>query len=244
MSRSSEGDTARTEVEEHAELRGPPLGQQAAVAALVVTLVLALLAACGVVGVVRDTPFRLFTKEVVEQTGVPTLSGFLAHITWFLWVVAGTAGLLAAAMLRRLDPGDRRIRFFLSTSALTAVLLFDDFVMFHERLMPKTGIPQQALYALYAVVLVALLLRFRTQFARGGALLAVAAGAFWAASVVFDLSQERWGFPNAAVEDGSKMIGTALWAAFMVWSSLTSMRVEPQNPCQPVPAGHGRDTQR
>ena len=36
----------------------------------------------------------------------------------------------------------------------------------------------------------------------GRALLAVAAGAFWAASVVFDLSQERWGFPSVAVEDG------------------------------------------
>ena len=40
------------------------------------------------------------------------------------------------------------------------------------------------------------------------------------------------------------MIGTALWAAFMVWSSLASLRVEPQNPCQPLPTGHDPDTQR
>ena len=68
----------------------------------------------GVAGVVLDVAYSLFTKEVAEQNDdAPGCASFLAHITWFLWVVAGTTGLLAAATLaRRRRPG-RRIPFFL-----------------------------------------------------------------------------------------------------------------------------------
>lgn len=153
---------------------GPPLRRQLAVGGVVVALALALLGAFGALGAVLDVPYRVFTKEIAEQFVVASYTGFLAHITWFLWVVAGTAGLLAAAVLWRLDRRDRRIPFFLGTSLLTAVLLLDDFAMLHEQWLPRVGISEEGLYAFYAIFLVVLLLRFRRQFAAGGALLAVA----------------------------------------------------------------------
>ena len=244
MDRDDQHVTTRGEVDLHVGSPGPPLRQQAVVGAAVVTLVVVLLVGFGVVGAVRDEPYSVFTREVIEQTGVKTYTGFLAHITWFLWVVAGTAGLLAAAVLRRLNPRDPRIPFFLGTSALTGLLLFDDFVMLHERVMPKVGIPQEAQYALYAVILVVLLLWFRPQFKEGGALLAVAAGAFWAVSIASDIPNERWSIPGSAVEDGAKMIGTALWAAFMVWSCLRSVGVEPQDVSQSPSTSRDPDARR
>ena len=231
----------------HDESQGPPLRQQIAVGALVAALVLTLLVGFGVVGVVRHVSYRVFTREVVEQTGVATYTGFLAHITWFLWVVAGTAGLLAAAVLRRRDPSDRRILFFLGTSALTGLLLLDDFVMLHERVWPKLGVPQETLYAVYAVILAALLLRFRRQFVGGGALLAVAAGACWAASLAFDLTAEHWGIPNGAVEDGAKMIGRPCGPRSWFGVALGPWAWNPRmcaNPCRPAIAGKRREMRR
>jgi hypothetical protein len=184
--------TGTTGGERRHAAQSPPLRRQLAVGAVVVALSLALLGAFGVLGAVLDVPYRIFTKKIAEQFVVASYTGLLAHITWFLWVVAGTSGLLAAAVLRRLDRRDRRIPFFLGTSLLTAVLLLDDFAMLHEQWLPRVGIPEEGLYVFCAVVLVLLLVRFRGQFAAGGALLAVAAGAFWATSLGADFVQEVW----------------------------------------------------
>ncbi len=223
--RRIENNQDREQARTPADSSAPSLRRQAAVAGVVVALVLALLGGMALLGASIQVPFRVFTKEVAEQFQARGYVGFLAHITWFLWVVAGTAGMLAAALLWQRDRRDRRIGFFLGTSLLTAWLLFDDFVMFHE------WFPiENALYAMYAVILALLLLRFRAQFVRSGALLAVMAGAFWAASIFFDVLQERWQIHAYVLEDGSKMIGTALWTAFMVWSCLRAVGMESRKP--------------
>jgi hypothetical protein len=221
-------ETARAPGDQRNESRDPPLRGQVAIGALIVALTMGLLAAFGLIGGVLDVPFAVFTKEIAEQFDVASYTGFLAHITWFMWVIAGTAGLLSAAVLRRTDPSDRRIHFFVAASVLTAVLLLDDFAMLHEQWLPRIGIPEEALYVFYAVILAALLLWFRPQFVQGGALLAAAAGAFWAASLGADFVQEQWGVHAHAVEDGAKMIGTALWSTFMVWSSLRCLSARPE----------------
>jgi hypothetical protein len=186
----------------------------------------------GLLGMAIDVPFRVFTKEVAEQFRARGYVGFLAHITWFLWVVAGTSGLLAAAALWQRDRKDRRIRFFLATTALTALLLLDDFVMLHE------WIPtEELLYLAYALMLAGLLLWFRPQFVRAGALLAVLAGALWAVSIGADFIQETWDLDSYVIEDGAKIMGTALWAAFMFWGCLAVVNERPLGPRRAVGEG-------
>ena len=67
--------------------------------------------------------------------------------------MAATAGLLAAAALKQRAPDDRRIPFFLGTSVLTGLLLFDDFAMLHERHLRDLGVPEEGLFVLYATIL-------------------------------------------------------------------------------------------
>lgn len=223
MEHDQQGGTARERAAGGRPTSGPPLGRQLAVAAAVVAAAVTLLGFFGVAGAVIEVPFKVFTKEIAEQFDAASYTGALAHITWFLWVVAGTAGVLAAEVLRRRGVHDRRVPFFLGTSALTALLLLDDFAMLHEQWLPKAGMPEEALYLAFAAGLVVLLIWFRPQFVHGGVLLAVLAGAFWAASLGMDVVQEQWEIHAHAVEDGAKLVGTALWAAFMVWSSLAAM---------------------
>jgi hypothetical protein len=201
----------------------PPLRRQLAVGGLVFGLVFALLLAFAAYGAVRDVPYRIFTKEVLEQTGLPLHTGFIATVTWFLWTVAGTAGLIAITLHRRWDRDPSRTLFFGLATVLTGLLFLDDFLQFHDRLLKRIGSPEQLLYTAYAVLLIALLVWFRPQVARGGMLLALGAGAFWLLSIVGDLEQEHLGNYQHFIEDGSKMVGTALWAAFMVWSCFASI---------------------
>jgi hypothetical protein len=212
---------------------GPPPRRQLVIGGSVLGVVLTVVLAFAAYGAVRDVPYRCFTKEVLEQTGLPIHTGFLACGTWFLWVLAGAGGLLAAAVLARDGRGDRRVPFFLAATALTCLLFLDDFVMLHDRLLPRLGAPEELLYAAYALLLVTLLVRFRSQFVQGGALLAAAAGAFWAASLAADFLQEHWRIHAHVFEDGAKMAGTALWAAFMVSSCLAAVRAAPLRPEEP-----------
>ena len=201
-----------------------PLRRQIADGVLVMTLALALLALVGAFGAWRDIPFAVFAKEPVEQAHLRPYVGFLAHITWFLWVVAGTSGVLAAIELRRRHLDPHRVRFFGWTVLLTGLLLFDDFTMLHDGVFPDLNIPQETLYAAYAAFLLVMLVRYRREFLPGGILLALMAGAFWAFSLAFDSIGELYEIQVHVVEDGAKLLGTSFWAAFMVRSGLYSLR--------------------
>ena len=79
------------------------LREQAMIGALAIGAVLVAMACAAVIGVIADEPFKVFTKEPVEQFAQSKpYAGILAHLTWFLWVAGGTAALLAAAVLHRL----------------------------------------------------------------------------------------------------------------------------------------------
>jgi hypothetical protein len=212
----------------HESARSPSLRRQLAVGAAVASLCALLLVFFGVAGSIIDVPYELFTREVAKQAGLPSYVGALAHATWFLWAAAITAGLLGAVGVHRARPGDRRVAFFLATSALSLLLLVDDFAMIHDQWFERWGVPQEPVYLLYAVILVVLLVRYRDEFVHGGLVLAGAAGAFWALSIAMDVVADQGGLHLVAVEDGAKLIGTALWAVFMAFSALQALeRPEP-----------------
>lgn len=185
--------------------------------------------AFAVLGASLDEPFRIFSKEPLEQfPDAPPYLGVLAHVTWFVWVVAGTAALLAAFVRHQVSRGDRRIRFLIAAAALTGALLLDDFAMLHERAFPKAGLPEELIYALYAAGFVTLLLRFGPQLREGGSPIALAAGTAWAASIGADFLQEHLDIHAHAVEDGAKLVGTALWAAYLCRASVRTLLAPPQ----------------
>lgn len=190
----------------------------------VVGFCLAVLFGWGVVGALLSEPYGVFTKEPLEQfPDAPPYAGILAHATWFLWVVGATTATFAAWLVSLVDREAREIRFLIGAAALTAFLFVDDFAMLHERAFPRLGLPEEAVYVGYAVGFSFLLARFRPQLERGGALIALAAGAAWATSLGADFLQEHFDVFAHAVEDGAKLIGTALWTWYVTKSSLWSV---------------------
>lgn len=192
-------------------------------------VVVGVMGGAAVIGAIANEPFSVFTKEPVEQFAPSKpYAGVLAHLTWFLWVIGGVAAVLASAVLHRVAAADRRIGFLLTSTLLTSALLADDFLLLHDHVLPHFGMPKGLPYLVYALIFLTLLLRFRPQVAEGDVLLVLSAGAMWAISLGVDLldtnlMQERFNLSGHALEDGAKLLGTALWTTFLVRASLRTI---------------------
>ncbi len=212
----------RDETESDVRNEPMPLRRQVAIAVVVMALALVTLVALALYGALHDPPipWNVIAIDVAEQIHVQGYVGFIEKLVWFLWVVAGTAAFLSAIVLWRRGCRDRRLWFFLLATLLTAVLLLDDSVMLHER-----SNHEELLYVLYALAMLALLGWFRPT----AMLLPVLASALLAVSIVVDEIPEIWGLHEAwgmqlcCIEDSAKLMGAALWAAFLVSHNLTTV---------------------
>ena len=194
-----------------------------AVAGVVLVLVLMLLGAVGILAAVLDEEYKLFTKEPIETFGARPYVGVVAHVTVLLWAAGVTCAALAALLLRRLGTALPMAGFLAGAAVISAFLLADDFFLAHELIYPHVGIPEEAVYLAYAAAFATLMWRCREQVRRAGWLLPVLAGGCWAASIGFDILQEWGGVHLHVLEDGSKLLGTALWCTFLArtaWSEL------------------------
>ena len=178
-----------------------------------------LVAFCVIAGFVvlaelTDHPFKYFSKEPAESLGADPYVGWFAHFTSAVWLGAAVTALFAGLILRR--SGDRRHgSFLLAAGVLSTLLGADDLFLLHEFVYPSIGIPQEAVYLAYAVLLVAFVWRFRPEIVADDWLLLVLTAAFWATATISDVMQHRWGIPHV-VEDGAKLTGVALWTTFIV----------------------------
>jgi len=203
---------------------GPPLRRQAARAALAAAAAGLVLGGFVVLGELVDRPFRYFSKEPVETLGGPGYVGWLAHLGSVVWLAGGASALLAGAVLRL--ERRRGAGFLLAAGALTAALVADDLFLLHETVYPALGVPEEVVYATYGVLLVTVAARWRHDVGRHDAALLALALALWAASVGADVVQEtRGALPHHhLLEDGLKLVGTALWTTFLVAAAGRDLR--------------------
>ncbi|MHA6796006.1 hypothetical protein ACVGVM_21195 [Pseudonocardia bannensis] len=203
----------------HTVRRGPGRAVLAAVGTVAATA-----AVIGVfygAGRVAGVPFEVFSKEPVDVLSAPRYTGWFAHLVVLVWQVAATAALVGALVLRR--GGHREAAMFLgSGGVLTGVMVVDDFFLLHEAVYPKLGVPEEAVYVLYAMGAAAFVWRFRGRLGSDVVLL-VAAYAFWGVSVGLDVLYSFGGPLALLPEDGTKATGTALWAVLMVRLTLAEL---------------------
>lgn len=174
---------------------------------------------------VRGEPIAYFTRDVSTVLHGNPYAGILSSLSILGWSVAVTGCFLSALVLRREKEQNERASFFFTAGALSAILLLDDLLLFHEGAIPnRLGIPEQAVIATYGLLTAAFLYRFRKTILtlRYGTLLA--AFVLFALSVLLDeLAQhdEMWWI---LAEDGSKFGGICFWAGFYLESALALLR--------------------
>jgi hypothetical protein len=202
-----------------------------------------LAAALVVLGLVQlaaeilDVPVENLTYDLLILAEVPVHTGVLSQANLILWGVVAALSALVAWLLPA-----RRLELAL-LAGLTAVMCIDDTLRLHEGVGPRFGVPEEAFYVVYAVVVLALA-RYLTPQRAGGAGWAYYAGAAGLAlSVVTDVLFD----PRLVLlEDGAKFVGTLLWVCVPV---LTARELRHQPPAadperEPLAAGRSRGPDR
>lgn len=158
------------------------------------------------------------------MTTLPLYAGWLSDLGVLLWWSAASAAALAALCAPAADgtrgpSGERAC--LLAGAAITAWLALDDAWLLHERVLPRLGLEQRPLYALYALLVLGWLLRWRRVLLRLRPLRLGLALALFAVSVALDALPEAlrpFGDAHVLVEDGAKWLGIVAWSLWM-WSS-------------------------
>lgn len=162
-------------------------------------------------------PGSLF-GDPASTLGTDPLTGLISTFADLVWFGAGLTCLFAATLAR----SARHAAFLCTAGLLSMTLSLDDFYLLHEEILPdRVGIPERYVKAFYLVGTFGYVLAFRATMRELRWPALVLAGACFAASLVADSPAvgRRLAFlpPEVmfyVVEDGLKVAGIFLWAAF------------------------------
>ncbi|MFD1797058.1 hypothetical protein FQV27_15710 [Paracoccus aurantiacus] len=193
----------------------PATTMPAMVAAPAISLAVLMIAATGIAAGKWDAA-SVF-RDPATQFGFPIYGGFVSALGFAGWIVAATAGGIGAALLPHLR------RTLLAAFMLSMMLGIDDRFMLHEALLPRIGIPEEAVLLIYAVLCLCAMWPFRAELVRFRMpLLAIALLLFVLSLVVDDLTE----YSSASAlmtEDMAKFAGIVFWATH--WCHFTILAV-------------------
>jgi hypothetical protein len=171
-------------------------------------------------------PPRVLFEDPAGLVQVPFYVGLLSNTGAAIWAATAAICLFTSAVLKRAG-GDRRLaRFFLASGLLTGYMMWDDLIMFHERLFPvylsiTEGVPK----AILLVAILAFLFFHRATILRSQYALLGLSLAFLGLSFTVDVSSiqdlMRQYTPigvqsSYLIEDGSKLVGIVGWFAYFI----------------------------
>lgn len=160
-----------------------------------------------------------FTVDpLIVVGGAPVYTGVLSTIGGLIWSGTFAVCIFSHAVMRNAANRDANAPFLLAGACITLILMVDDVFLFHEIISPRYfGIPQQVIYAVYAVIVLWFLITFRATILRTDFLLLTLALAGFGLSLLFDLTAGVNPYPAQFLfEDGAKIFGLVSWAAYFV----------------------------
>ena len=170
-----------------------------------------------------DLTLSYFTRDISAVGGLPFYAGVISQIGGLFWSAALAICLFTYIILRRQDAKSSR-RFLLHAALLTAVLLLDDFFLFHEDIGPDyLHIGEKAIVLFYLLLCIGFLLFnineiLSSEFMILGVALALFGLSIFIDAVDLDEIDLYERFINDQleifVEDGLKFLGVATWLAY------------------------------
>lgn len=165
-------------------------------------------------------PFRILLQDPAFIHESSAAVGFLSNLGIVTWTVGAAVALFASAVLSSsAGNASHEYRSLLAVlGCLTALMMFDDLYMIHDRIVPRlTGWDGPLMSALYAIASLAIGLHWRHLLARGSWRLGLAAVFWLGVSAVVDSNRVPVPFGwKLAIEDGAKFLGIVVWTAWIV----------------------------
>lgn len=179
----------------------------------------------------QDAPVYEYLDDPVGYIG-KMYYGIGSNVGMLFWCSAAALCLFSGLLLKR--AGGYRMefgRFLWFSGIVTAILLLDDLFLLHDRVIPLyTPADQEALYLGYVAMLGLYLFEFRKTLLKTELLPLVLAFALMATSVFVDEGVENgwlgisYSPLSYLVEDGSKLLGIAMWFWYFLRVCLNQMQ--------------------
>jgi hypothetical protein len=169
-----------------------------------------LLAAGAYVLAVTGQPLSVLVRDANAIAQQPNYFGALEHAEILLMCGAGWIALYTSLFCR-----GQTARFLFLGGLLSLLLATDDLYMLHES-SHRFHVPEQFVFALYAVLLLLLVATNLRQFLKSSFFLLGAALALFAIAIVIDATHYTpFGLPWGS-EDCFELTGICFWAAYFV----------------------------
>ena len=165
-----------------------------------------------------------FTRDPLSVAGAPFFLGFISNVGVLFWWSSATIALGAGFYFRTQTDNLQWSRFLTLLGLFTAFLTLDDLFRLHEHVFPDYfGISENAVFAVYGVFLLSLLVSYRGLLKSEVSFYLVVALTLFALSVLIDLLLAGLIPLHHLFEDGFKFVGITAWLAFVLevtWSRL------------------------
>jgi hypothetical protein len=165
--------------------------------------------------------FGYFTRDPAQVTHAHAYLGFVSYFGLFGWCVGATSLAFGAFLAHLRGARDRQLAFTVGALAL-AYLLADDAFLLHDGIYVGLGLSDHLTEPLYVLVTAFLLVKGRAVVRETNWWLLVCAGAFFAASIAFDLATDDLRY--VIFEDGFKLTGILVLAAYCVDTAVSEAR--------------------
>ena len=175
-----------------------------------------------------NIPTDKFTKDPNTITHAPFYVGAISNLGVILWTASATLCIFSYVVLKQYKPESPFRFLMLHAGIITTILMLDDLYMWHEEMFPEyLKIPENFLYAFYAVYFSFFIIRFKNSLLQSEYLILVAAFLFLGVSVLMDDMVDLKLFPKKLLfiykhetlfEDLFKSLGILTW---FVYFSLT-----------------------
>jgi len=185
------------------------------------TLVLLLVVWAVLIGVVLsisywlDVPFGDLTRDPADIFNTSFYIGFLSTAAIFLWAATAAVSLFAGLILPNytVTPGQKA--FLLTSGLLTMFLGADDAFLIHDKILPRIGVPETVTFAVYLLLVLLYMVRFRSLIFKTNYVLLGLSGIFFATSILVDVLQP--GVQSLyLLEDAAKLAGILCWLAYFL----------------------------
>ena len=170
-----------------------------------------------------DITLSYFTRDISAIGGLPFYAGMVSQIGGLFWSATLAICLFTYILLRRQDSKSSR-QFLLHAALLTAVLMLDDFFLFHEDIGPDyLHIGEKTIVFFYLLLCIGFLLFnirevLSSEFVILGAALALFGMSIFIDAVDLDEIDLYERLINDQLEifleDGFKFVGVATWLAY------------------------------
>jgi len=146
--------------------------------------------------------------------------GALSSLGVLLWAGTAAVCLFAGLLLFNLRGLSEDARFLGAAGLFSGLLAADDLFLLHDHVLPNYGVPDIATYSLYGLLCIGYLWSFRFVIAGQDFVAFLLACGFLAISILVDRVIHSDAPIRIFIEDGSKLFGIGLWAAFHVTAAV------------------------